>query len=96
MGEGLALQETALLGFEFRHELVKGLDVIGVAQAVDDEDVLGLRLAQEVVQLGGFVVGVDGQQDGADFGGGELEGHPVGHIGGPHGHFFVLFARRGP
>ena len=59
-----------------------------IAQAVDEEDVLAFGLLQQIAQLVLPIVGVHGQQDGADLGGGELQRHPVRHVGGPDGDLF--------
>ena len=40
-------------------------------------------------------MGVDGQQNGADFCGGELERDPVRHVGGPDGNLFTLLNSKG-
>ena len=68
---------------EFGDELVDGLDVVDVAEAVDEAEHAHVGLAQDVVEFLGLVGGVDGDEDGAGFGAGELEGEPVGDVFGP-------------
>ena len=61
-----------------------------VAQAVDEKDVLAFRLLQQIAQLMFAIIGVYREQHGPDLGRGELQGHPVGHIGGPDRHLFAF------
>ena len=56
-----------------------------------DKQVLGFRLLEQVGQLILAVVGVYGEQNGPDFGRGEHQGHPVGHVVGPQGHLVAFF-----
>ena len=75
---------------QFGDKLVEDVDVADVAQAVDDaqrvhvdNDLLDGRLhALEVA----IVVGVDGDQDGADLGGREHEREPFGDVARPDAH----------
>ena len=93
--ESAARQAPPLLGPQLGHELVDGLQVIDVLVAVDEKQVLRLRLLQHVGQLVDPVVGVDREQDGADLGGGELQGDPVGDVGRPDGHLFAFLNAHG-
>ncbi len=85
-----ARQAPPFLGPQLGDELIYGLQVIDVLVAVDEKQVFRLRLFQNIGQLVDPVVGVDGEQDGADLGGGELQRHPIGDVGRPHGHLFAL------
>lgn len=85
-----AAQVAAPLGAQLGHDLVECGDIVMVAQVVDEEDVFAFGLAQQVAQLVFAVIGVHREQNGPDLGRGELQGHPVGHVGGPDRHFFAL------
>jgi hypothetical protein len=61
------------------------LKVVDVLVAVDQKQVLGFRLREHVGKLADAVAGVDGEQHGPDLGRGELQRHPVGHVGRPNG-----------
>ena len=95
VGKALTLQAAAFLGFEFRHQLVNGLQVVRVHVAVDDEQVFSLGLLQQIGQLGVFVIGVHGEQHGADLGRGKLQRHPVRDVGGPDSHLFPFSHAQG-
>ena len=88
VGEAAAYQPPALHGLQFRNKFIDGVDVVGVLVAVDEKKVLGLRLPEQVFELGAFIVGVDGEEHRADLGGGKLQGDPVRDIGCPDGDFF--------
>ena len=71
---------------QFGDELVEDVDVADVAQAVDDAQRVHVGLPDEVLELVGLVVGVDGDQDGADLGGREHEREPFGDVARPDAH----------
>ena len=56
---------------QFGDEFVDHANVVGAAEAADEHQGGELGLLQEVGQFVGAVGGVDGDQDGADLGGGE-------------------------
>ncbi len=93
--ESLGMQPAPLVAAQLWRQIVQGLAIIGVAKAVDEEDVLCLGVLQQIAQLLALVVGVHGEQHGADARGGELQSHPVGHVGGPDGHFFAFLHAQG-
>ena len=70
--EPVRMQLVPGLCLQFRDELVHDVDVIGVPVAIDDEDVLAIGLFENVLDLGRFVIDVDGEQDRPDLRGGEL------------------------
>ena len=88
MRQAREAEPVAALVAQLGGQSVERVDVIMVAQAVHDEDVLALRLVEQVFELVFAIVGVDRDQDGPDLGRGELQGHPVGHVAGPDGHLF--------
>jgi hypothetical protein len=96
VGTALALQPSPLLGLQLRDQVIYGLDVIGVLISVDDKQGFGVGLLEQVGQFGGFVIGVDGEQNGADLGRGKLQGHPVGNVGGPYRHLLAFLDYPGP
>ena len=83
VGIGLAAQVAAGVVLELGDELVDDGDVVDVAEAVDEAEHLHVGLAEDVVEFLALVGGVDGDEDGAGLGAGELEGQPVGHVLGP-------------
>ena len=77
------------------HDLLQHSNVVGGAEAADEHEGGGVRLAEQVFQLVGTVGGVDGYQDGADTGGGKLGYHPFGVVGGPEGYVVALVDAQG-
>ena len=84
-----ALQRAARALLQLRDERVDDLDVVAVAVAVDDEQVLGVGLLQGEVDLLALVVDVERQQDRADLGRREHQHHPVRHVRRPERHLFA-------
>ena len=71
------LQLAARLLQQLGDELVERLHIVAVAVAVDDEDVLGVRLLQGEVNLRLLVVDVEREEDCADLGRREHQRDPV-------------------
>lgn len=63
-GELLAPEIAPLEGFELRHQLIHGVHIIGVLEPVDDEQVFGFRLPEQVGQFRALVIGVHREQHG--------------------------------
>ena len=95
MGVLLAVEVVPGLCLEFGDQFVNGLHVVDVPDAVDEVQVLHIGLPEDVVELRGLVVGVDGEQDGTDLGGGEHECDPIGDVGGPYGDLFTFLDAHG-
>ena len=75
---------------EGRAELVDNADIVRVLEALDHDERLGIRLPQQVFQLEHLVVGVDGDEHRADFGGRKEGQQPFGHVGRPDRHVVPL------
>ncbi len=88
--EPLGAEPVARLDLQLGHQLVEDADIVGVAVTIDDEDVLRLRLPQDVLYLRYLVVDVDRDEDGADARHRELQRDPMRHVGRPHGHLVAL------
>ena len=92
-----ALQMRILLRLEFAaraflqlgDELVYDLHVVAVAEAVDDEKVLRLRLRKREIHLVRLVVRVERQENGADLRRREHENHPVRNVRRPQRHLLA-------
>lgn len=40
------MQVTAFLGFEFRHQIIDSLDVIGIPEGIDEQQILTFGLLE--------------------------------------------------
>ena len=64
--------------------------VVGGAEVADEHEGDGVGLVEQELELVGPVGRVDGDEDGADLGGGELGGDPFRVVGGPDGDVVTL------
>ncbi len=90
IGELFGPQLAAFLSPELRNLIVGCGKVVVIPVVPDDEQVLCLGVFEEILEFMGTVMGVHGEQDGADLGCGKLECHPVGHVVGPDGDLFAF------
>ena len=70
---------------QLRDKLVDDLHVIRIFQSFDHHQRVGVGLAQQVLGLEYFIVGVHSHQRGADLGGGVHKYDPFGVVGRPDG-----------
>jgi len=61
MGEVFAVKAPSLLGLQFRNQVIDRVDIIGILESVNQEEVLGFRLVEQVFEFRTLVVGVYGQ-----------------------------------
>ena len=88
--QAFAHQPVARLQAQLWRNAVQGVEVIVVAHAVDEKNIFTLGVREQIAQFVLAVVGVYRNEHSADFCGGKLQGHPVRHVGRPHGHLFAL------
>ena len=81
--EAFAHEHAARHRQQFGNELVDGVDVADVAQAVDDGQRVHVGLLHKIFQLMLFVVRVDRHENGADLRRREHERQPFGHVSRP-------------
>ena len=89
--EALAFQVAALRFFQFRQHGVYHVDVAAVEHAVGDAEGVDVGVLYQKFEFVLLVIGVDGDQDGADLGSGVQEGEPVGYVGSPDAHVGAVF-----
>ena len=76
-----------LVVFQFGTEFIHDLHIVGVPVAVDHDEGMGVRLAEEVLRFVDLIGGIHGDQDRTDFGSGPEGQEPGGYVGGPDGDF---------
>ena len=79
----LRLQLPAGTFLELGDESVKNFDVVAVAVAVDDEEVLGVGLLQGKINLLALVIDIQRKKTRANLRGSEHEDDPVRNVGSP-------------
>ncbi len=79
----LAAYGIPRLGPQLRNEIVNHAYVIGMLHSVYEDQILHVRLLQNIIQLLQLIIGVDGQEYGPDPCGREHQDDPVRHVGGP-------------
>ena len=79
----LRLKFAARTLLEFRNKRIDHFNVIAIAEAVNHEKVLRLRLRKRKIHFVRLVVGIERQQNRTDFRRREHEYYPVRHIGRP-------------
>ena len=90
LGELRRVEMPALLGHRLGDQLADDLDVVDVAERVDDRERPHVRLLDHVGELVALVDRVHGDEHDADLRGGEGERQPVGDVAGPYAQVVAL------
>ena len=95
IGEPLTIQSTALTGLQFGQHRIGHVHIVAVPSTVGDAERVHIRVFAQIFQLGLFVVGVHGDEHGANLGCGIEECQPIGHVSCPDSYIRTLFHANG-
>ncbi len=81
-----AVQFSAGKLLQLGNQLENHLQVIALPVTIDHAQGMDIGILQDIFEFRFLVAGIDGDQNGSDFGGGKHKGEPVGDVLGPYAH----------
>ena len=80
------MQGIGIAAVNLRSHLAQHIQIVHRAGLVHQHQGGGVGMIDQILHIAGAKAGVDGNDDGADFGDGAEQKEPFGAVGHPHGH----------